>query len=238
VDADNSSALWVKHNGQVWRGDPGTGAAKLLAVGHRPFRVAALNPHGPSLATDERENYFIDLNSPHQPLRRCLSGCSIANAGFTADGRTLFAAGPRGELWRVDVDSGEETLLRQAQDGERHTISAWSRDGCWLATAVKHRDIDTIEVRDRRLWRSHLGEHSRVVALAITPDGRTLAVADGAAAEVRFRDSITGQERGALVWSDTPAHGLALSPDGNTLAVSERNGGIKLLPWQQLLDAK
>jgi YVTN family beta-propeller protein len=62
------------------------------------------------------------------------------------------------------------------------------------------------------------------VALAISPDGKTLYVADRTAGGVKIVELTSGQKRGEVALSGSP-YDLALSPDGGRLYVPERGAG-------------
>jgi WD40 repeat protein len=61
------------------------------------------------------------------------------------------------------------------------------------------------------------------LALAFSPDGRTLA-AGHAGRTVALFDPLTGQCRAEYDFGVGPVHSLAYAPDGMTLAVAGRNG--------------
>jgi WD40 repeat protein/serine/threonine protein kinase len=129
----------------------------------------------------------------------------------------------RGFEWRY--------LWPLCRDGSRYTLRghtdsvtavAFSRDGKTLATSSFDRSI--------RLWDVGSQRHSKLVgfsAVAITPDGKTLAIVERYQPVVHLWDVASRCERAILtqtsgVWS------VAISPDGKLLALGCHDGTIRL----------
>jgi WD40 repeat protein len=109
-----------------------------------------------------------------------------------------------------------------------------SRDGKLLAVAPH--DRTTVELWDVAAGgkRTLTGHAFSVVALAFSPDGKTLAsgtgswLPDGAPGEIKLWDVATGQERAMLGRSPDMIVALAFSADGKMLASASKT--VKL--WE------
>jgi dipeptidyl aminopeptidase/acylaminoacyl peptidase len=111
-----------------------------------------------------------------------------------------------------------------AQPGITRT-TRFSADGRAIASASTN-EIDIWSVADGRLLRQMHGHTHFVNALAITPDGRTLASASYDTT-VRLWDAETGKERHLLKGPEKAVAYIAVSPDGKTVAA----GGYDKIIW-------
>ena len=159
---------------------------------------------------------------------------------LSADGRTVASVsygGPlagRVQLW--DVPSGRAFPLAAPAIGSHPLVGGTA--GAWFASvdldgrpvfvgaAVEERG--RFRVADGRgvpypLWDDR--EAATITALALSPDGRTLAVGgmDGA---VRFWDVPSRARRALLRWQGNGVTCLAFSPDGKSLAGGTRDGMV------------
>src|SRR5262249_57793257 len=83
---------------------------------------------------------------------------------------------------------------------------------------------DAVAGRELRRMTVHDGE---VVALAFTPDGRTLA-SGGDGATLRLWEVASGRERRPLTGHSGGVRGVAFSPDGKNLAAAGGDGTARL----------
>ncbi len=85
------------------------------------------------------------------------------------------------------------------------------------------------------LWHHTLAPGLQACAIAVSPDGRTVAVSSGQGEHIRLLDAQTGQD----TWSArSVAHALAFSPNGRYLATVEHQGPLKVIDlktWQTVL---
>src|SRR5262249_32094961 len=122
---------------------------------------------------------------------------------------------------------GEETRCLPSPDGRSLLLTnrRSSNDGdiCWLtlcdmASGRSLRPMGQVRIN---IYEDALPEST------FSPDGKTVAFADGAA--VRLREVFNGRDRGSLEGKkDEYVHGLAFSPDGRLLAVGG-DDGVRLI---------
>jgi WD40 repeat protein len=167
----------------------------------------------------------------------------IRALAFSPDGKTVaWGGGLTVRLWDVKSDT-EQAILRG------HTVSldavAFSPDGKALASAGGansfelnyHARLEDVpkelytakEVGELKVWdlatrkarAFYRGDTGRVMSVAFSPDGKTVAagVRDGA---IRLWDVASGEERLCLR-EQGPVGSVAFSPDGKTLVSTQGN---------------
>lgn len=144
---------------------------------------------------------------------------------FAPDGRTLVASGSGGlRIWDVArrrLTVRERSLLDLAEPGP---------GGRWLAVQENDAIVFWDVARRRATGRIRVpGLYGIVTALALSPDGRTLALT-GFGGPIRLFDVATGRPIPAppfTVRRDLTT-GLAFSPDGRTLALTAVDGTARL----------
>jgi WD40 repeat protein len=175
---------------------------------------------------------MLDLDSDTvQPLRGRHDGL-IIRMRFTPDGRTLVTAGGDGQALAWDVERGTVAQRFSGHNGEIWGLDI-SGDGRTMLTAgLDTRAILWDLAGDRRLDRRFaIGRPYRVAdtprGIAVSPDGRTLAVthSDGA---VDLFDTRTLSRRASLDAMDGKAASVDFSPDGRLLAVAGEGGRLTL----------
>jgi dipeptidyl aminopeptidase/acylaminoacyl peptidase len=179
---------------------------------HCPLLCAAFSPDGKHLACGGREtadNAGADIRLYEfatGKLVRAFRGQQrrIDALTFSPDGKTLFSQGP------LPRPKG----TKQA-GGDPNVVRVWD-----VATGKERWDVATGKERRSPLdgW--------VVVGLALSPDGRTLAHANGSA--ITLRETATGGERASLTGHTGDVRGFAISPDGRTLASAGEDGTVRL----------
>jgi WD40 repeat protein len=204
--------------------------------------VIALSPDGRTLAAggpsrDDPATRLWDV-ATQRPVGRPLEptdgpppgdGAFVHDIRFDPDGRTLMTAGPDGvRMW----DAAGRRQIGSPVYAERGTGAVQlSPDGRFLA--VQHAgSILFWEVAGRREIgpRIRIPGHTEVIsAMAISPDGATLATA-GYERRVRVFDVATRRQIGAPLPVATNGFfdDLAFSPDGSTLAVTAEDPTVRL----------
>jgi WD40 repeat protein len=141
------------------------------------------------------------------------------------DGRTLASAGWEGAVRLWDVTRG---TLREFFPGTGPPVTALAcpRDGSWFALGLYDGKTQLWTPRDGK--RATLDAHDRgVFAAAVSPDGATLATADGGGT-VKLWDVAARKERASWQAHDRVVYGLAFTPDGAALVTGGADGTVKV----------
>src|SRR5262249_13880029 len=138
---------------------------------------------------------------------------------FAPDGRTLYTVASEGEIVAHDLVTGQERRFGAAQGGSHLHVSA---DGKSLAGRGADGGVRIYHSAPRRL-RQRLSDSSAyaragLVPFALSPDGTTVALQDGAS--VRFIDVATGRDRGSSAGHTAAIAAVQFSPDARTLITS------------------
>jgi WD40 repeat protein len=204
--------------------------------GHRPEGGAvAYSPDGKYLASGDHQGFHLWHANTLEPIRTVETPAT--QLAYAPDGRTLFAATtnqvPRRvhtfTRWAVDSREDPAALSVEVSAAPAYAVHHLSGDGKVLFVAqggkTTHvRAIDTATGKDLFPFRGHLAP---LHAVAISPDGRTLA-SGGADQVVKLWHLPAGQVRHSLAAHAGAVCGLAFSPDGKRLASASRDGTVVL----------
>jgi WD40 repeat protein len=204
------------------------GSLRYRLAGSSSYSVA-LSPDGKMLAVGASAGLtgssitLFEANTG-RVLRRLPGHAHVVRGlAFSPDGKLLASGGGDGRVALWDLQSGRE-LWRVESGGDS---LAFFPDGKVLA-AEEGRGVRLFDVNPVRRGLLLEGHTDRVMAVAVAPDGKSLASAamDGT---VRVWDAAAGKER--LRLNTPPKYGLALaySPDGKALACATFDG--RLLVW-------
>jgi WD40 repeat protein len=156
---------------------------------------------------------------------------AVTSPVFSANGKVLFAAGEK-TIHRWETDTGKELpavahevkwMVRGCfATGDTHTVLVLGSDRPPLRLVLLDLDAGKM-VRQFSVGRSFPR------AVAVSPDGRTLAFQDGK--DIRLLEVESGQERGKLSGGTEFVEAITFSRDGRFLAVSgHRDNAIRV--WQ------
>ncbi len=153
---------------------------------------------------------------------------------MSPDGRTLAYYQPNNiRFW--DMTAGRE--IDALNLGPNGTLAfTFAPDGRTVAASVGEHIVNIWDVKSRKILRRLQWDKKEspyaywAHAVALAPDGRTLATVDGKDAFIRLWDSVAGKQIHRLTMNDSntpenrwnPANSIAFSADGWLLAASGR----------------
>ncbi|HEX5272341.1 MAG TPA: WD40 repeat domain-containing protein, partial [Gemmataceae bacterium] len=151
---------------------------------------------------------------------------AVLAGAVSPDGRTVLTGTYDGSAWLWDATTGRR-LAGPFRHADPVYAVAFRPDGKAFATGSGHsveRDGQMVGTGEARVWDVASGEviqsaprHAReVLAVAFTPDGRTLVTASKDRT-ARFWDAATGAAVGRVIRHDGWVNALALSADGRAV---------------------
>jgi RNA polymerase sigma factor (sigma-70 family) len=230
---DGTRVATSSSDGTVYLWDAQTGQKRNSLDGHESaVNGVAFAPDGKTVATagEDKTARLWDVRTGRE-LRRVTHHDPVNVVAFTPDGKTLIAAGGvynssddtgRGELRLWDTTTGREqkaiapalprgiyNLLLDASgkvlitaSGNAFTVWDWDEKN-----GLKERHSD------------HADESGFVYGMALSPDGKTLAITWDA--KIHLYDMATGQRRITLEKSYVGVWGpLTFAPDGKTVVAT------------------
>jgi WD40 repeat protein len=164
-----------------------------------------------------------------------LSGGATTDARIAASEDGLLAVGR--DIGTHLYETGTWRVLRILEDTTRQQPQAlaFARDGR-LVVANGDASLCIWDLNRSGLPPRLTGQVGRVSALAVSPNSKTLAVADMSGA-IRLRNMSTGKELFSLEGHETAVNALCFSPDGAVLASGGSDGTARLWSTASLNEA-
>jgi WD40 repeat protein/DNA-directed RNA polymerase specialized sigma24 family protein len=210
-------ACGLSHNGKLL--DAATGAEKAVLAFNHPTQCA-FSPDGKILATGHLDALHLwDVETGK--LLATLDGktMNMTKVAFTRDGKLLLSAETnKVRIW--DVTAKKEVRRFMTGDPDSRVVygAVFSPDEKQLATAEGPAKMVKIwDVATGKEIRLIAGFGDKAIAVAYSPDGKTLACSDGVGA-VKLWDPKTGKLLANLKGPVGGGGSLAFSPDGKILA--------------------
>jgi WD40 repeat protein len=229
------------HNGKVkvWELETGK-ALHSLGAEEDGVPAVAFSPDGrtlaaaPGLVAKQIRLWEMPSGTARKPIDQ--DGWGLRGLFFSPDGRSLIVAHGdlepgkserRTSLRRWDLGTGTEQNSLKGLLAKDPISMALSPDDATAAIAIGEGPIWVGDVRTgRQKWVGSIGPKGRLeLAMAFSPDGKTLAVAGGDAVVARDQqagflkllDAENGQERLSLTGHEGRVYAIAFTPDGKTL---------------------
>jgi WD40 repeat protein len=253
---DGSSIVAALVDGSIGSWDARTGERlrtlrEELAHGSQP--MFALSPDGRTIAVKERPEIRLLDAQTSRPLRRLESSDPnshriIGEMVWLTDGKVLLD--PTGEevrRWATTTGRELPTLKLAREESDRRTaqilglgadglplfLEDHDEEGLWLRHGNPARYLHAVVPEPR------IAIFDRDVALSA--DGRVIALVPFVESYLSLRESLTGQEIGRIDLSTNLSVRSALTPDGSVLALAVEDGPIRLYrvgedrPFRELL---
>ena len=190
------------------------------------------SPEGRTIVSTNEDGTLTLWDARSAAPRERLRGHSASQAVFSRDGKTLYTVSEEGTAIAWDLTDGRRlkrlfgfTSDRASDPFSEDHPGRFSPEGRLIAVGLKDRGIALWDARTLLSSGAQLRRTGgEVKALAFSPDGTTLAAADGRGTTTVW-DVSTRSLRYEPLFAGLEAR-VAFSPDGKTLATSGSGGGV------------
>jgi WD40 repeat protein len=206
VSADFHRVYSARNSGSVDVLDPlGQGKITSLSGGPSIIQALALTPDGARLVSGSQNGDLGIWDVQSKALLRSWHAHNMPVSGLAiaADGGRLYSGGLDQKVKVWDLEEGMELLTVGKVDmGEM---------AAFFGTLAKQQGISA--------W---------INSLAVSPEGRTVFVADGVSAEIKMWDGLTGRRLELLKGHRSWTNAMGVSPDSSLLATANNDRTIKI----------
>jgi WD40 repeat protein/beta-lactamase regulating signal transducer with metallopeptidase domain len=218
-------------NVTIW--DMAKGRLVATLEGHERGALAvAFSPDGATIASAGADGVIRLWESASRALRISLTYSGCTSLAFSPDGRVLGSAHESSDVVLWNARSGQQLGRLKGHRGQVNQV-VFSPDGRAMATAGKDGTVKLWSLATRRQTaRATLKRDQTLVrSVAYSPDGNTLAVADGpldAGGAVTLWDLAARKPKAVLDGHERGTVAVVFSPDGTTLASGSCDGAIRI----------
>ena len=227
---DGGTLASSSYDGTIRFWNPVTGIPLRTITGHsrEVIRHVMYASHGRVLAS--WGSRMVQLREPHtgRLIKTVNTDLKWATCiAYSPDNVTFGCGTSEGNVWLVDVDTGEHNETTVIGHTDRVSSVDFSRDGSVLASGSSDKTICLWDVSTGDLRKTLSGHIDRVQQVAFSPAGFILASAsdDGT---IRLWDIDTGDVIKTLDVSADRVRHIAFSPTGLMLASTGDDGTIQL----------
>jgi RNA polymerase sigma factor (sigma-70 family) len=192
------------------------------AHSHAALHRVACSADGKIVATAGTDVVRVWNSSTGKEIRSFNdTGHGVSGVNLSADGARLATVGRDATVRLRDVATGRDLSQFDLAAAGPVTKTFFSPDGKTLLAVGERSDVSLWNVESGERFRTLTGDNPHVLAVALSVDGKQLAMSEGNG-NVRVWDVSSGQPRTwrkkrAVLKAD-PAGALAFSPDGHYLA--------------------
>jgi eukaryotic-like serine/threonine-protein kinase len=211
---------------RLWQGD----SEARLVLGHHAGEVyhVTFAPDGRTFATAGADGTARLCDAATGAELRAFRGHTneVNWVAFAPDGNSLVSASDDGTARVWDVASGK---TRGVFNGHKGAVvcALFLADGRSVISGGLDRTLRIWDAAESRELRALEGAPDRIDAMALSQDGRLLAMASGPTQVANLWDLATGKER--FAWpSKGRVFGVAFAPDGKSVATGNGDGSVQI----------
>lgn len=209
ADGSGSAKTWTLKLHDVWSPT-------------RPVSRVAYSPDGRYLVAAARADEVVVLNALTGDVQASIPVPHGGVPAFSPDSRWLVLGDSDGRLRLLSVPSGTEEAMAQTRRGAVRAC-VFATDGRSVySTGGTYGEIHRWSVPELTLLATFRGPREATNAIAVSPDGLTLAIASRDHI-VTLMDAETGDVQIELEAHNGPVTSLNFSPDGSTLATTGKD---------------
>jgi WD40 repeat protein len=210
--------------------DVASGQQRASRQGRGDANSVAFAPDGKSLALGLQDRSVLFWDPATGRERTLAHRASVMAVAFAPDGKTLASGSEDGSVILWDVATDRDSAILQHPSGVSSVLFSADNQQLLAGSAGEVWSWDVSSGRQRRrlpVYPTGAQGIKPGISLALTPDGKLLAVATWLP-EIRLWDLSTGTEVGRLEGHTSGVWALAFAPDGKTLASGSWDETLRL----------